>query len=168
MLYVLLIYEFCTVNNYTTIIYIQPTGHGVPQGLASGSVLFTMFVNDIPSIVLIPMFLFADDTKIFHFIRSSDDHAILQNDLNLLHEWSVRWQLKFSISKCKHVHFGPVYQFGPYYLNGITIDSVEFQKDLGILLTINLHMHHRSCCKSQSFAGIDQEIFRSSWLRYID
>ena len=89
---------------------------GVPQGSVLGPILFTMFVNDIPSIVSSPTFMFADDTKIFRFIKSSDDHAVLQNYLNLLHEWSVHWQLKFNISKCKHVHFGPIHQFGPYYL----------------------------------------------------
>ena len=56
------------------------------------------FVNDIPSVVSSPTFMFADDMKIFHFVRSSDDHATLQNDLNVLLEWSVRWQLKFNIS----------------------------------------------------------------------
>ena len=40
---------------------------------------------------------------------------------------------QFNISKCKHVHFGPVHNYGPYYLNGIVIDSVGSQRDLGIL-----------------------------------
>ena len=53
-----------------------PVTSGVPQGSVLGPLLFTMFVNDIPSIVSSPTFLFADDTKIFHFIKSSDDHAI--------------------------------------------------------------------------------------------
>ena len=50
----------------------------VPQGSVLGPLLFTMFVNDISSIVSSPTFMFADDTKIFHFIKSSDDYAILQ------------------------------------------------------------------------------------------
>ena len=65
----------------------------VPQG----PVLFTQFVNDIPSMVSSPTFMFADDTKIFHFVKSSDDHSALQNDFILLYKWSVRWQLKFNI-----------------------------------------------------------------------
>ena len=65
-----------------------------------GPVLFTIFVNDIPSVVSSPTFMFADDMKIFHFARDSDDHATLQNDLNILREWSICWQLKFNISKC--------------------------------------------------------------------
>ena len=88
-----------------------------------------IFVNDIPFVVSSPTFMFADNMKIFHFV-SSDDHATLQNDLNVHHEWSVHWQLNFNISKCKHIHFGLVYQFGSCYLNGIKIDNVKSQKDL--------------------------------------
>ena len=49
--------------------------------------------------------------------------------------------MKFNNSKCKHVHFGPVYQFGSYYLNGIKIDSVKSHKDLGILFNHQLKFH---------------------------
>ena len=49
-----------------------------------------MFVNDIPSIVSSPIFMFADDIKIFRFVKGSDDHTVLQNDLNSLYELSVR------------------------------------------------------------------------------
>ena len=62
---------------------------GVPQGSVLGPVLFTLFVNDIPSMVSSPTFMFADDTKIFCCVKSGDDHGALQNDLNLLYEWSV-------------------------------------------------------------------------------
>ena len=81
---------------------------GVPQGAVMGP-FFMMFVSDIPSIVSSLILMFVDDMKIFHFVRSSDDHVTLQYDLNLLHEWLVHWQLKFNISKCKHVHFGIVH-----------------------------------------------------------
>ena len=91
---------------------------GVPKGSVLGPVLFTLFVNDIPSMVSSPTFMFADDTKIFRCVGSNDDHSALQNDLNLLYEWSVRWQLNFNISKCKHIHLGPIHGYGPYYLNG--------------------------------------------------
>ena len=89
-----------------------------------------------------PTFMFADDTKIFRCVRSSDDHGSLQNDLNLLYEWSVRRQLNFNILKCKHIHLGPIHGYGPYYLNGVVIDSVDSQKDLGVLFDNQLRFHH--------------------------
>ena len=40
------------------------------EGSMLGPLLFTIFVNDIPSVMLNPTFMFADDTKIIHFVRS--------------------------------------------------------------------------------------------------
>ena len=118
-----------------------PVVSGVPQGSVLGPILFTMFVNDIPSMVCSPTFMFADDTKMFRCVKSSDDHTALQHDLNLLYEWSVRWQLKFNILKCKHIHFGPSNNYGSYYMNGIAIEIVVCQKDLGILFDNQLKFH---------------------------
>ena len=42
-----------------------PVTSGVPQGSVLGPLLFTMFVNEILSIVSSPVLMFADDTKIF-------------------------------------------------------------------------------------------------------
>ena len=73
---------------------------GVPQGSVLGPLLFSIYVNDIPSVVKSPVLLFADDTKIFRSIQCKDDYLQLQNDINKLLEWSSIWQLKFNISKC--------------------------------------------------------------------
>ena len=62
--------------------------------------------------------MLADDMKIFSVIRNGEDYTALQNDLDLLHRWSQQWQLKFNVSKCKHLHFDPAHHNGPYYLNG--------------------------------------------------
>ena len=45
--------------------YSIPVTSGVLQGSVLGPILFTMFVNDIPSIVSSPVYLFTDDTKVF-------------------------------------------------------------------------------------------------------
>ena len=43
-----------------------------------------MFVNDIPSIVSSPAFMFADDTKIIHYVMHIDDHTALQKHLRMV------------------------------------------------------------------------------------
>ena len=78
-----------------------PVTSGVPQGSVLSPILFTMFVNDIPSIVSSPVYLFTDDTEVFHVIKSRDDYLALQNDLNSLYNWSLTWQLSFNILKYK-------------------------------------------------------------------
>ena len=65
---------------------------GVPQESVLGLLLFTIFVNDIPSVVSSPTYIhinFADHTKIIHLVGSSVDHATLSNDVNVLHKSSV-------------------------------------------------------------------------------
>ena len=58
-----------------------PVTGGVPQGSVLGSLLFLLFINDLPSVVSSSIFMFANDTKIFRVIRSEEDHIALQNDL---------------------------------------------------------------------------------------
>ena len=127
---------------------------GVPQGSVLGPILFKMFVNDIPSVVSSSTLLFADDTKMFHIVKNSDDHTVLQHDLNLLYEWSVRWQLKFNILKCKHIHFGPANNYGPYYMNSTAIDTVE--SHLGILFDNQLKFHSHTTNISNNWNTVIQ------------
>ena len=121
-----------------------PVTSGVPQGSVLGPLLFTMFVNEIPSIVSSPVLLFADDTKIFRVIRNREDYTALQSDLDLLQRWSQQWLLNFNISKCKHLHFGPAHHYGPYCLNGIFIDINATHSDLGIVFDDQLKFHHHT------------------------
>ena len=39
---------------------------------------------------------------------------------------------------------GPIHGYGPYYLNGVVIDSVDSQKDLGVLFDNQLRFHHHT------------------------
>ena len=72
---------------------------GAPQGSVLCPILFNIYVSDMPLIVNSSIVQFADDVKMFKTIASVNDYLQLQHDINLLYEWSKKWQLKFNFSK---------------------------------------------------------------------
>ena len=80
--------------------------NGVPQGSVLGPLFFVMFINDLLTRIKNEGKLFADDTKLFTLIVSELDNLELQNDLNILKDWTNDWQIKFNSLKCKVMFFG--------------------------------------------------------------
>ena len=106
--------------------------------------------------------MFVDDTKIFRVIRNEEDHLTLQKDLNLLHEWSLQWQLNVNVAKCKHLHFGTARSYGSFYLSGALVDSVTSHKDLGIVFDNHLKFHDHTIevtAKANRLLGIIRKSF---------
>ena len=73
------------------------------QGSVLGPVLFVIYINDMPECVDAPIYLFADDTKIYSEINKAGAKGLLQKDLDCLQKWSDTWLLKFHPNKCKVV-----------------------------------------------------------------
>ena len=54
---------------------------GIPQGSVLGSILFVIFINDLPKVVNSTMYLFADDTKLMKEIQKCSRRVVvLEND----------------------------------------------------------------------------------------
>ena len=77
-----------------------PVLSGVPKGSVLGSVLFLIFINDLPENIKSSVRLFADNLVLYRNTKSSIDCQILQDDLNKLARWETDWQMKFNVVKC--------------------------------------------------------------------
>ena len=64
------------------------------------------FINDLELGVSSEAAKFADDTKLFKVVTTQRDCEELQRDLSKLGEWASKWQMWFSVSKCKVMHVG--------------------------------------------------------------
>ena len=108
---------------------------GIPQGSVLGPTLFVAYINDLPEVVTSDVYLFADDTKIFHPMMNTNDAHVFQDDLNNLHEWTENWLLRFHPDKCKIMLLGDNHYTDEFTLpnsSGKKLDIVEDEKDLGV------------------------------------
>ena len=108
---------------------------GIPQGSVLGPILFVIYINDLPEIVddKTHIFLFADDTKVFKEIRSTEDCRLLQEDLTKMLSWTQEWLLKFHPEKCVSMRVGkedpPLYT---YSLDNHNLEYSSCEKDIGV------------------------------------
>ena len=114
---------------------------GVPQGTVLGPLLFSTYINDLPSTVSSQVRLFADDCLLYRPIKCRVDQEKLQRDLSALQDWADRWGMCFNPSKCsvlrvsrpksKNLEF-------QYTLKGETLENVSSTPYLGVCLSETL------------------------------
>ena len=111
---------------------------GVPQGSVLGPLLFIIYISDLDLGLVSKINKFADDTKMG--INADSDAAVkqLQEDLRKVGEWSKKWQMPFNLDKCKIMHIGHKNKNEKYELLGKEIESVQQEKDLGVVITNDL------------------------------
>ena len=107
---------------------------GVPQGTVLGPLLFLVFINDLPSSVSSTTRLFADDCLMYRKVKTSDDQAILQNDLIRLQQWEDKWLMQFNPDKCEVLRItnrrSPL--VADYSIHGRVLNTVDSAKYLGL------------------------------------
>ncbi len=150
---------------------------GVPQGSILGPLFFVLFINDMSECIQegTSIALYADDTKMWRKIINWSDHEILQRDIDALHSWAQRNKMKFHSKKCKVLSVSnkategnvwskvlPLQTFD-YTLNGVELEFVRSEKDLGIVVTSDLCWEEyilALCTKASSRLGLMKRTLR--------
>ena len=133
----------CVVlNNKTSTVL--PITYGVPQGSILGPILFSLYINEIPSKINCGIVLYADDTVIYH-----DDVNVLQHNLTLFSDWCDDNLLTINVKKSQWMQL-KVHKIDDRYQRGFKIkdqslEEVKVYKYLGIHLDnqLNFQQHHK-------------------------
>lgn len=113
---------------------------GVPQGSHLGPLLFTLFINDLPSALqYCKSLMYADDVKLLLAFKNPDDQSLLQIDINNFTTWCNINLMDLNTNKCKYMVFTRSFPInGLYEMNNLRLEMVETFNDLGILLDKHL------------------------------
>ena len=61
------------------------------------------YIDDLQNVVshsTLKLVLFADDVTLYREIKNSADCLLLQQDLDNICSWTIKWQLPINVSKC--------------------------------------------------------------------
>lgn len=144
------------ISNRSQAVYVKgyssqflPVPSGVPQGSHIGPLLFSVYINDIGSILENSHhLLYADDTKLYRIIRSVSDCHKLQDDLHHLHAYCESNHLFLNSDKCYIISYTrkkkPITY--DYRINDGILERVTTIRDLGIIMDSTLsfipHIDH--------------------------
>ena len=101
---------------------------GVPQGSLLGPILFCIFINDLPAVLMFSEpFIFADDPKILAVQRS---YWEVQDDLHGIENWIIENKMELAKDKCAYLNFRG--RDEQYKMMGKDLANTTTVKDLGI------------------------------------
>ena len=132
---------------------------GVPQGTILGPLLFSLYINDIPSDIESEIRHFADDCVCYRKIKDEEDTMKLQKDINRLGSWARKWGMIFQAVKCNMMQLTRKRikkSHASYTLEGSDLENVERIKYLVVTITSDLRWNtHVSnvCTKANRTLG---------------
>ena len=153
---------------------------GVPQGTVLGPLLFLLYVNDINDNINTTIRMFADDCVLYRIIKTPNDHHHLQNDLDAIIQWAIKWQMNLNADKSAVLHC--TRSRSPYLIdylmNGKSLPTHEQHQHLGLAIHQSLswsdHIHNITSKASRSLnfirrnlSNCSKEVKKSAYLTLI-
>lgn len=118
---------------------------GVPQGSVLGPLLFTLFINDLPSVLqYCSIHMFADDVQIYLHscsISPSEMAQLINTDLSNIFNWSCNNMLPINASKTKIMYISRSRQpriLPVISLGGVSLTYVNKASNLGVIFQDDL------------------------------
>lgn len=139
-----------------------PIMSGVPQGSILGPLLFSCFINDLPSVLKhCKVHMFADDVQLYLAVEGlpvSVMSELLNSDLNRIYQWSVNNLLPINASKTNVMRISRTVNNGilpTLYLNAERLEYIEKVSNLGFIVQNNFEWdnHINGQC-SKIFGGL--------------
>ena len=130
----------CRVNDHLS--SSNPVSCGVPQGSNLGSLLFLVYINDLPNCLnwAIPR-MFADDTSVSYAAKSMDElQSVINSELLNLHKWLNTNKLSLNIAKTEFMIIGSRQRISAMddritiEINDCEVEKVDSVKSLGYTL----------------------------------
>ena len=126
---------------------------GLPQGSCLGPCLFSLFINDISTILTVPHILYADDLVLYSSSTNlSNTISLPQSNIDKLEEWCTKNNLKINIDKCKVQCFSKKslcdndLNMVKLFISNIELELVDSFKYLGVIFDnkLDFKMHFDS------------------------
>ncbi|XP_065685111.1 uncharacterized protein LOC136097073 [Hydra vulgaris] len=135
-----------TVSEWVSVI------SGVPQGSVLGPMLFLLFINDLPEVVLNTFKMYADNSKIIAIEDSIDKQAEIQTNLDNIVKWCNNWGMELNCKKCKVMRFNNQKVFRgidktyTMNINGMIYDlsNSVLERDLGVFVQPDMRWKHQT------------------------
>ena len=113
-----------------------PVLSGVPQGTVLGPLLFLVYINDIAKDLShgTHLRLFADDSLLYRVIKSPEDSATLQRDLDSLQRWETTNKMEFHPQKCELLRITNNKRkiVSQYTIHSVPLSESQSSKYLGV------------------------------------
>ena len=119
----------------------------VPQGTVLGPLLFLIYIRNMPSQVSkgTCIRLFVDDCLVYWRIQNANNHTILQQDLDSLHNWAVHWGMTCNPSKCYIMHITRGRRLDKFYqMCGTILGTITQTQYLRVTISDDLHWHQQT------------------------